>query len=106
MKPARSLLAATLLAAAVGAGAAEPGRETTGQYMDDATITTKVKSAFVKDPVVNALDVKVETYKGTVQLSGYASSQAEIQRAESMARSVPGVSDVKNDIQLKPAPQR
>lgn len=106
MKFAKSILAATLLAVAVGAGAAEPSSETSGQYIDDATITSKVKSAFVKDPVVNALDVKVETYKGTVQLSGFASSQAEIQRAESTARSVSGVTDVKNDIQLKPASQK
>lgn len=103
MRLAKSFLAAVLLTAAVGAGAADAGRETTGQYIDDATITAKVKSAFVKDPTINALGVKVETYRGTVQLAGFASSQAEIQRAENLARSVPGVADVKNDMQLKPA---
>ncbi|HJW25657.1 MAG TPA: BON domain-containing protein [Rhodocyclaceae bacterium] len=103
MRLARSFLAAAMLTAAVAAGAADTGRETTGQTIDDATITTKVKSAFVKDPVVSALGVKVETYRGTVQLGGFADSQAEIKRAETLARSVPGVADVKNDIQLKPA---
>lgn len=103
MRLAKPLLAVLWLTAAAAAGAADVGGETAGQYLDDATITTKVKSAFVRDPVINALGVKVETYRGTVQLAGFASSQDEIQRAEQLARSVPGVTDVKNDIRLKPA---
>lgn len=104
MRPGKSLVAAVLLTAALGAGAADSGRgETAGQVVDDATITAKVKSAFVKDDRISALDVKVHTYRGTVQLAGFADSQAEIRRAETLARSVPGVADVKNDMQVKPA---
>jgi len=103
MKRAKSFFVAALVAAAFSAVAADTGRdETPGQYIDDATITTKVKTALVKDSATSALDVKVETYRGTVQLAGFASSQAEIKRAEALARAVPGVNDVKNSILLKP----
>ena len=77
--------------------------ESTGQYVDDATITTKVKSDFVLDKTVDATNIKVETYKGTVQLSGFAKSQAEINKAVQIARNVGGVQSVKNDILLKSA---
>lgn len=107
MRRTQSILAALLLAAATAASADNSNlrTETPGQALDDTAITTKVKSAFVQDPEVKALDVNVKTYKGTVQLSGFASSQAEIQRAESLARSVPGVTDVQNDIRLRSSPQ-
>jgi hyperosmotically inducible protein len=82
---------------------ATPTRESPGQYIDDATITTKVKSAFVADKTVSAMDVKVETYKGTVQLSGFANNQTEINQAVAIARGVTGVQAVKNDIKLKAA---
>lgn len=78
-----------------------PARETPGEYIDDAAITAKVKAAFVKDKAVNATDVKVETYKGTVQLSGFAASSAAIERAVELAGKVPGVKMVRNDIRLK-----
>jgi hyperosmotically inducible protein len=77
--------------------------ESTGQYVDDATITTKVKTDFVADKTVDATNIKVETYKGTVQLSGFAKSQAEINRAVQIARNVAGVQSVKNDVLLKAA---
>lgn len=80
-----------------------PTHESTGQYVDDATITTKVKAAFVADKTVSAMDIKVVTYKGTVQLSGFAKSQAEINQAVAIARGVKGVQAVKNDIHLKAA---
>ena len=106
-----STLRNVVLAVAIGAGTSfglaacgsTPTRESPRQYIDDATITTKVKSAFVADKTVSAMDVKVETYKGTVQLSGFAKSQAEINQAVSVARGVTGVQSVKNDIQLKAA---
>ena len=88
---------------ALGACGTTPGRESTGQYVDDATITTKVKSEFVADKTVDATNIKVETYKGTVQLSGFAKSQAEINRAVQIARNVSGVQSVKNDVLLKSA---
>ncbi len=77
--------------------------ESTGQYVDDATITTKVKAEFVRDSAVDATNIKVETYKGTVQLSGFAKSQAEINKAVQIARNVTGVQSVKNDLLLRSA---
>jgi osmotically-inducible protein OsmY len=80
-----------------------PTRESTGQYVDDSTITTKVKTEFVTDKTVDSTNIKVETFKGTVQLSGFAKSQAEINRAVQIARNVTGVQSVKNDILLRAA---
>ena len=77
-------------------------QESTGEYVDDSAITAKVKSAFVADKVVSALDIQVATFKGVVQLSGFASSQQEIDRAVALAREVPGVKSVKNDIRRAP----
>lgn len=76
-------------------------QESTGEYLDDSAITTKVKSAFVADKEVSALDIKVVTYKGVVQLSGFANSQREADRAVDLARNIKGVKSVKNDILLK-----
>ncbi len=81
-------------------------RESTGEYIDDATITTKVKAAFVKDPVVKAIDVKVDTFKGTVQLSGFVDTADEKSRAGQLAAGVTGVNSVKNNITLKAAASR
>ena len=78
-------------------------RESTGEYLDDATTTTKVKAAFVKDPVVSAMDVKVDTFKGTVQLSGFVDTAEQKSRAEQIAAGVNGVSAVKNNITVKTA---
>lgn len=90
-----------MLATAVGACSAGPTKESTGEYLDDSVITTKVKSAFVADKTVKAMDIKVETFKGVVQLSGFANTQTEIDRAVEVARGVKGVAAVRNDIRLK-----
>lgn len=96
-----SRLAAVLLVATLAACGGSPTRESTGEYIDDTAITTKVKAAFVQDKLVSAGDIKVETFKGSVQLSGFADSPAEIQQAVSVASKVPGVKSVRNDIRLK-----
>ena len=83
--------------------ASTPTQESTGQYVDDTTITAKVKAAFLADKSVSAMAINVETFKGTVQLSGFANSQNEINQAVAVARSVTGVKAVKNDIRLKAA---
>lgn len=74
--PTLLLLAALPLAAIANepATANPPAKESAGEYIDDTAITAKVKAAFIKDKTVKAMDVKVETYKGTVQLSGFADS--------------------------------
>lgn len=97
---ARTTLLFALLTA-LSACSGSPTRESTGEYLDDSVITTKVKAAFVEDKAVNALDIKVVTFKGAVQLSGFANNPQEIDRAVQIARTVKGVTSVKNDIRLK-----
>jgi hyperosmotically inducible protein len=92
------ILIANLLLGCAGTSS----HESTGEYLDDSAITTKVKSAFVADKQVKALDIQVVTFKGVVQLSGFVSSQQEIDQAVKLAREVPGVKSVKNDIRRTP----
>lgn len=97
------LLAAAVLGAAVAMGpvaCTHLGEKSASATVDDATITTKVKAKFVEDPVVKAMNIKVDTYKGVVQLSGFANSQAEADKAAQIARGTSGVKSVKNDIRL------
>lgn len=99
------LIAAALLASSVlGVAGCAVTREqsTVGQYVDDSTITTQVKARFAESPVVSAMAISVETLNGTVQLSGFAKNETERSTAESIARKVPNVKAVKNDIVVKP----
>ena len=82
------------------AGCSREGK-TTGQTIDDSAISAKVKAAFAQDPGVRAVDVKVDTHLGAVQLSGWADSAEEKARAEQLAKAVPGVKTVDNKIELK-----
>ena len=75
--------------------------ESTGQYVDDTAITTKVKAAILAEDSLKSSEINVESFKGTVQLSGFVRSQANINEAVAVARSVSGVVNVKNDMQLK-----
>jgi osmotically-inducible protein OsmY len=77
-------------------------QQSAGSYVDDATITTRVKARFADDPKVSAMAIQVETLKGTVQLSGFAKSSGERSSAEMIAKGVPGVSRVINDIAVRP----
>jgi osmotically-inducible protein OsmY len=81
--------------------AATATRESTGQIIDDSAITTKVKKAIFDEPSLKVTQINVETYKTVVQLSGFVNTTREIDTAGSLARSVPGVSSVKNDIRVK-----
>lgn len=76
-------------------------KQGTGEYVDDAAITTKVKAAIFNEPSLKSLEIKVDTFKGTVQLSGFVNSQADINKAVEVARSIKGVVSVKNDMRLK-----
>ena len=93
---AQSVLATSLLVS-LAACAPTPTREGTGEYIDDSVITGKVKAAFAADPTVKATQVQVETFKGTVQLSGFVDSRESAQKAVDIARGVMGVKSVKND---------
>lgn len=76
-------------------------KEGTGEYVDDSVITTKVKAEIFNEPTLKSAEINVETFKGTVQLSGFVSSSASIEKAVSIARNVKGVRSVKNDMRLK-----
>lgn len=95
------ILAAVVSAAALLATtgcAVVRDQQSVGSYIDDATLTTRVKAKFADDPLVSAMSISVETLKGVVQLSGFAKSSDERQRAEKLARDVSGVQSVRNDI--------
>ena len=94
---------AVLLASLLGC-ASTPKQEGTGEYLDDTVITTKVKTAVFSEPSLKSAEINVETFKGVVQLSGFVSSRADINKAVEVARSVSGVKSVKNDMRLKGQP--
>lgn len=97
-----------MLLAAVAAGsstlvscASTRTHESTGQYVDDSTITTKVKALLAQDDFLKSFQIGVETYKGTVQLSGFVNSQDALRKAGEIARGVKGVTSVKNNLIVK-----
>ena len=92
-------LAALMLAVVGCTGTAT--HESTGEYVTDSWITTKVKAALVDDPSVKATEVNVETFKGRVQLSGFVSSQTAMNEAVRITRGIKGVTEVKNDMRVK-----
>jgi osmotically-inducible protein OsmY len=75
--------------------------ESPGEYVDDAFITTKVKAAVLGEPSLKSAEINVETLKGTVQLTGFVNSRADIDKAVQVAKAVKGVKSVKNDMVLK-----
>ena len=97
---AQSVLATSLLVS-LAACAPTPTREGTGEYVDDSLITSKVKAALAADPMVKATQVNVETFKGTVQLSGFVDSRESADKAVEIARGVKGVKSVKNDTVIR-----
>ena len=90
-----------MLIATFVACASTPKQESTGEYVDDSVITTKVKSLLAADDFLKSFQIGVETFKGTVQLSGFAASQKAVDKAGEIARSVKGVTSVKNDLVVK-----
>ncbi len=82
-------------------GASTSMAETAGEYIDDSVITAKVKKAIYDEPTLKSSEIKVETSKGVVQLSGFVSSRAEIDKAAEVARRAEGVKSVQNDLQIK-----
>jgi osmotically-inducible protein OsmY len=75
--------------------------ETAGEVVDDSVVTAKVKAKLVDDPVTKAYQINVETFKGTVQLSGFVDSAEAVSRAAQLAKDVGGVKDVKNSLQVR-----
>jgi len=103
MKPLKSIstfLLAGMLAVMLGcAGTATT--EGTGEYVDDTVITTKVKAAIFNEPTLKSAEINVETFKGVVQLSGFVSSQANVNKAIVVAKNVKGVTSVTNKMSVK-----
>jgi len=95
------LLPAAIAVAALAGCASTAKHESTGEYIDDTTITTKVKSAILAEDSLKSAEINVETFKGRVQLSGFVRSQDNISRAVAVAQGVKGVTSVGNDMRLK-----
>ena len=91
---------AIVLASLLGC-ASTPTHEGTGEYVDDTVITTKVKAAVFDEPSLKSAEINVETFKGVVQLTGFVSSRADIDKAVEVARGVKGVTSVRNNMRLK-----
>ena len=86
----------------MGAGCASTSQqESTGEYLDDSVITTKVKSAILGDADLKFFEIHVATARGAVELSGTVTSKAAVDKATQVARGVAGVKSVKNDLQVK-----
>ena len=90
-----------LFIAALVACASTSKKESTGEYVDDSVITTKVKSQLAADDFLKSFQISVETFKGTVQLSGFVDTIEAVDKAVEIAHSVKGVKYVKNDLIVK-----
>lgn len=97
-----TLILSGLLAVTSAGCAVTREQSTVGEYVDDATITTRVKAKFAEDKTVSAMAINVETLRGTVQLSGFAKTAAERNRAGELASETKGVKSVKNNITVRP----
>ncbi len=104
MKLSQRLLTAALSVSliALSAGCASTRtQESAGEYLDDTALTTKVKASIFNEPTLKSSEINVETFKGDVQLSGFVSSQENVNKAIEVARGVKGVRSVKNDMRVK-----
>ncbi|TNV17903.1 BON domain-containing protein [Buttiauxella sp. B2] len=96
-----ALLAAATLSVALTGCAGSSNKESTGNYIDDTVITTKVKSALLAEKSLKSTDITVVTYKGRVQLSGFVASSEDIKKAVTATKTVAGVKTIENDLKLK-----
>jgi len=95
------LLGASASTLVISGCAGTATRESTGEYIDNTALTARVKAAFASDELVKARDVSVESFRGTVQLSGFVETTGQKERAESIAKTIQGVKAVKNNIIVK-----
>jgi osmotically-inducible protein OsmY len=85
----------------IAACTSTPARESTGEFIDSGLITAKIKAKIADDPVISVFDIKVDTFKSVVHLSGFVKNTEQKQRAEQIAWSVEGVKNVKNGIVIE-----
>lgn len=97
------VLAAIMGTAMLAACSSTPSQQSTGQAIDDGVVTAKVKAKLIEDPVTKAHQINVDTFKGTVQLSGFVESNEARTRALQLARDVDGVKQVKDSLQIRKA---
>ena len=98
---AATLLAALMASAVVTGCSSTPTQQSAGEAVDDGVVTAKVRAALVADPVTKAHQINVETFKGTVQLSGFVESDEARSRALQLARDVEGVKKVKDAMEVR-----
>ncbi|MBN2644098.1 MAG: BON domain-containing protein [Desulfuromonadaceae bacterium] len=96
-----TILSCLMLLAAFTGCASTSKQESTGQYIDNSVITSKVKTAIFQEPTLKSLQITVESFKGEVQLSGFVDSAKSAAKAGEIARGVEGVVSVKNDLVVK-----
>lgn len=92
---------AVALIATLAACASTTTQSSTGEFLDDSVITTKVKTLLAADNLLRSFEVSVETYRGTVQLSGFVGSKEASDKAEQITKSVQGVRSIKNNLIVK-----
>jgi osmotically-inducible protein OsmY len=97
------LLIACMFIASLAACSMISGRETPGQYVDDTTITTKIKADILGEPTLKVLQINVETMQGVVQLSGFVDSKQSEDKAVALASRVRGVTSVKDTLVVRPS---
>ena len=100
IKTLSAVFATVVLMATLGCASTRT-HESTGQYVDDTALTSKVKTAILADASLKSTEINVETFKGRVQLSGFVNSRPDIDHAVTVARAVKGVTSVTNDMRLK-----
>jgi hyperosmotically inducible protein len=100
-RKAAALLVAAFLGSTLVACSSTPTQQSAGQAIDDGVVTAKVKAALVQDPVTKAHEINVETFKGTVQLSGFVESDQARSRAVELAKDVDGVKRVKDALEVR-----
>lgn len=99
-----AVLGSTAMAGCASTDGQQPApaaKQTAGEVVDDGVVTAKVKARLVDDPLTKAYEINVETFKGTVQLSGFVDSAEARSRATQLAKDVGGVKDVKNSLQVR-----
>ena len=96
-----ALLLAAIMASTVVACSSSPTQQSTGQAIDDGVVTAKVKAKLIEDPVTKAHQINVETFKGTVQLSGFVEDDQARTRALQLARDTDGVKSVKDALRIR-----
>ena len=94
-------LVVLMMIAAFAACASTPKQESTGEYIDDSVITTKIKTLLANDDFLKSFQISVESRKGIVLLSGFVDSQKAVDKAGQIARDVKGVVSVNNNLVVK-----